>query len=93
MGNGHKFSAEFVLPNKLGMHARPAALFVKTANKFKAAITVGNGTISGDGKSILGVLMLAASRGTALCVTAEGDDAAEALEALGNLISTGFGED
>lgn len=93
MENGHKLSAEFVLPNKLGMHARPAALFVRTANQFRAAITVAHGSLNGDGKSILGILMLAAGRGAALSITAEGDDAAEALEALGTLITTGFGED
>jgi len=77
----------------LGLHARAAAAFVKIANRFKAHITVIKDSISVNGKSIMGVLMLAAAKGTSIIVAAEGEDAHEALEALGKLINDKFGEE
>jgi phosphocarrier protein HPr len=83
-----------VITNRLGLHARAAALVVRTANSYKSALRLEreDGTASADAKSILSVLMLAASRGTRLLVTAEGVDEAEAMSALCGLFADGFGE-
>ncbi|HEX5064765.1 MAG TPA: HPr family phosphocarrier protein [Myxococcota bacterium] len=78
--------SEFVVQGELGLHARPASQFVALAARFRSAIHVGRGDEWVDGRSILSLLSLAASRGTALRIRAEGDDAAEAVEALGRLI-------
>jgi len=77
---------EFVVRGELGLHARPAGQFVALAARFRSAIHVGRGEEWVDGRSILSLLSLAASRGTALRIRAEGDDAAEAVEALGRLL-------
>jgi phosphocarrier protein HPr len=82
----------FIITNALGLHARAAASFVKIANRFRSEITVVKGDTRVNGKSIMGVLMLAASKGTEIAVTAKGGDAKEALEALGMLIEDKFGE-
>ena len=79
--------------NRLGLHARAAARFVHAANRFKARVTLTRGAKSMDGKSILGILLLAASHGTQLTLSAEGEDEAEAVAALAELIEGGFGED
>jgi phosphocarrier protein len=79
--------------NRLGLHARAAARFVHTANRFRAKITVARDGRVMDGKSILGILLLAASRGTLLVVSADGEDEAPAVEALAALIDGGFGEE
>ncbi len=79
--------------NRLGLHARPAAEFVKVANRFKASITVGKDELEVNGKSIMGMMMLAAECGSALQLRAEGDDAEAAIEALLALVAAGFGED
>ena len=84
---------ELRVTNRLGLHARAAAKFVHTANRFRSRITVARGERSMDGKSILGILLLAASQGTELVVTAEGEDEESALEALASLVESGFGED
>ena len=83
-----------VITNRLGLHARAAALLVRTASAFESALRLerADGTASADAKSILSVLMLAASRGTELVVTAEGADEVEALGALSALFAGGFGE-
>jgi phosphotransferase system HPr (HPr) family protein len=78
--------SEFVVRGELGLHARPASQFVTLAARFRSAIHVGRGDEWVDGRSILSLLSLAASRGTALRIRAEGDDAAEAVEALGRLL-------
>ncbi|MGI9626651.1 MAG: HPr family phosphocarrier protein [Longimicrobiales bacterium] len=78
--------------NALGMHARPAAEFVRLAGTFSAEITVAKAGVSVNGKSIMGVLMLAAERGSTLSITATGDDAAAAAEALSGLVADGFGD-
>ena len=81
-----------LINNKVGLHARPAALFVQTASKFKSAITVKNGDASANAKSILNVLTLGVVSGTVITVTAEGEDAHQALEALVKLNAANFGE-
>ena len=84
---------EVRIVNRLGLHARAAARFVHTANRFQARITVAHDGRSMDGKSILGILLLAASQGTRLMVSADGEDEAPAVEALAALIDGGFGEE
>ena len=83
-----------VVINRLGLHARAAALLVRTAGAFQSALRVerADGTAAADAKSILSVLMLAASRGTELLVRAEGADEAEAIAAVCELFAGGFGE-
>jgi phosphocarrier protein HPr len=78
--------------NKLGMHARPAAEFVKLAGRFRAEIKVEKNGLEVDGKSIMGVLMLAAEQGSHLIIRAAGADAEEALAALAELVDGGFHE-
>ena len=75
--------------NKLGLHARPAALFVQIANKYDAEISVKKGDQLVNGKSIMGLMMLAASRGSRICIIAKGDDAREAMTELEKLVSSG----
>lgn len=79
--------------NRLGLHARPAMAFVDCASTFKSVVRVRKGDTEVDGKSIMQMMMLAATKGTTLEVTAEGDDAAEALKALDRLIAAGFDEE
>lgn len=79
--------------NALGLHARAAARFVQTANRFQSAIRVTRGDRTVDGKSIMGILLLAAARGTILTLAADGPDAAAALNELCALVASGFGED
>lgn len=83
-----------VITNRLGLHARAAALLVRTANTFQSAVRLErvDGTAAADAKSILSVLMLAASRGTELLVTADGADEEQAITALCELVASGFGE-
>lgn len=76
--------------NPLGLHARAAARFVKVAGRFRSQIRVTRGQRTVDGKSILGLLLLAAARGSELAITAEGPDEAEAIAALGELVERGF---
>jgi len=85
--------AEVEIRNRLGLHARAAARFVHTANRFSSRITVSRDGQTMDGKSILGILLLAASRGTSLKLAAEGKDEAAAIEALVALVEGGFGEE
>ncbi|MBT8037383.1 MAG: HPr family phosphocarrier protein [Verrucomicrobiae bacterium] len=81
---------EFTVTNKLGIHARPAAQFVKTASMFSSEIQVEKDDEQADGKSIMGLMMLAAGHGSVLNITTEGTDADAALDALGDLISRNF---
>ena len=78
--------------NKNGLHARPAAEIVKLAAKYKAEITVMRDDMEVNGKSIMGVMMLAAECGSTLTLRAEGPDADQALDALSTLIGNRFGE-
>jgi len=83
---------EVTVQNRLGLHARAAARFVHTANRFRAKIALtGNGKRM-DGKSILGILLLAASQGTPLTLGADGEDEGAAVDALAALVESGFGE-
>ena len=84
---------EFTILNKLGIHARPAAQFVKTANRFDANVFVEKDGEEVDGKSIMGLMMLAAGHGSVISVTAEGEDADAAMEALADLIGRKFEEE
>lgn len=87
MSGGHPvYEAEFVVASELGLHARPAGQFVALADRFRAEIEVGRGDEWVDGRSVLSLLSLAASKGTRLCVRAVGPDAREAVAALGALI-------
>ena len=81
-----------VVKNKLGLHARPAAEIVKTAGKFKSQITILRDDMEVNGKSIMGVMMLTAEKGTTLTVRADGDDAIQALDAIEKLVDGKFGE-
>ena len=78
--------------NRAGMHARPAAEFVKLAGSFASRITVEKDGLEVNGKSIMGVLMLAAEHGSTLRVAAHGDDAGDAVDALADLVGRGFQE-
>ena len=84
---------EVQITNRLGLHARAAARFVHTANRFASRVTVTRDGRTMDGKSILGVLLLAASQGTRLELAADGTDEAAALTALAALVEGGFGEE
>lgn len=81
---------QVVVVSPLGLHARAAARFVKVADAFRSQVRVTQGQRTMDGKSILGLLLLAAARGTELTISAEGPDEAEAVTALGRLIERGF---
>jgi len=85
-------SCEIAISNALGLHARAAAKFVHTAGRFAARILVARGQREVDGKSIMGLLLLAAARGSAIRITADGVDEHEALTALCELIKRGFDE-
>jgi len=78
--------------NKNGLHARPAAEIVKLAARFQAEITIVKDDLDVNGKSIMGVMMLAAEHGSSITLRAEGPDANEALDALATLVSNKFGE-
>ncbi|OHE75541.1 MAG: phosphocarrier protein HPr [Verrucomicrobia bacterium GWF2_62_7] len=84
---------EVVVINKQGIHARPAALFVKTATKFGSEIGIEKEGEVVNGKSIIGLLMLAAGQGTKLTLTAQGQDAEKALAELSKLFEDKFNED
>ena len=77
---------EIVIKNKQGLHARPAAIFVQIANKYESEITVRKDNEEVNGKSIMGILMLAAEHGSSVCVRAEGVDAKKALEELEQIL-------
>lgn len=86
-------SAQVTIANRLGLHARPAMSFVDTASNFRASISVTKDTQKVDGKSIMQLMMLAATCGTRLEVRAEGEDADEAIAALQALVESKFDED
>ncbi len=83
---------EVQIVNRAGMHARPAAEFVKLAGGFAANVTIEKDGLKVNGKSIMGVLMLAAEQGSTLKLTASGEDAEAAVEALADLVKRGFEE-
>ena len=80
------------MSNQLGLHARAAARFVHLATRFVSQIRVARESKVMDGKSIMGILLLAAARGTTITISAEGLDEADAVEALVRLVESGFGE-
>jgi phosphocarrier protein HPr len=84
---------EVTIRNRLGLHARAAAKFVHLASRYRAQIRVSRGSRVVDGKSIMGILLLAAAHGTTIAIAAEGSDEQEALSALCELVDTGFGEE
>ena len=83
---------DFKIINRLGLHARAAAQLVQTANRFRSEITIEKDGMEVNGKSIMGILMLAAAQGSQISVAVSGDDAQQALNAIGQLIDDGFGE-
>ena len=86
-------SQTVLVVNQLGMHARAAAKFVHLATRFQSRVRVARQGREMDGKSIMGILLLAAARGSTITISAEGDDEQEAVEALAVLVRNGFGED
>ena len=89
-------SREIVVSNKLGLHARPAMQFVDLANQFKSDITVrkfGEEPAEADGKSVMQMIILAATEGTKMRIDATGDDADDAVNKLAELFDSKFGED
>ena len=84
---------EFTILNRLGLHARPSAMFVKTANRFKAEVWVEKDGEQVNGKSIMGLMMLAAGQGSKLLVSCEGPDAEKALAEIEALILRRFDEE
>lgn len=90
---GAKLKRELTVQNKLGIHARPAALFVKTANRFECDVLVEKDGDVINGKSIMGLMMLAAGPGSRILVHAHGDDAAKALDELEALLKRKFDEE
>jgi phosphocarrier protein len=92
-GGKHAMRREFVVINKLGVHARPAAMFVKAANRFSCSILVEKDGEQVNGKSIMGLMMLAAGPGSTLTVNCEGDDCEGALAEIEALIKRKFDED
>lgn len=81
-----------LIKNRLGLHARPAALFVQMANRFESEIEVRKGRTKANGKSIMGIMTLAAGPGSQIHIRANGPDAGKAVRALTKLIRSDFGE-
>jgi phosphocarrier protein len=90
---GKEITKDMVVTNKLGVHARPAAMFVKVANRFESDIYVEKDGETVNGKSIMGLMMLAAGPGSKLHVKATGSDATQALNELESLLKRKFDED
>ena len=86
MSQPNKIKKGIVVKNKLGLHARPAAVFVQIAKKYDAEISVRKGSQTVNGKSIMGIMMLAASRGSKIYIVAKGTDAQEAVNELERLV-------
>ena len=86
-------SRSVTVTNQLGMHARAAARFVHAATAFQAQVRVARGSRVMDGKSIMGILLLAASKGSVITISAEGADEQEAVDTLCALVHAGFGEE
>jgi len=84
---------DFIIINKLGLHARASALFVKTASRFSSDVKLAREGVQVNGKSIMGIMMLAAPKGTTVSLTVEGADEVEAMQSVGDIIANGFGEE
>ena len=87
------FAKEFTILNRLGVHARPSAMFVKISNRYKAEVWVEKDGEQVNGKSIMGLMMLAAGQGSKLLVTCDGEDAEQALAEIEALIVRRFDEE
>ncbi len=85
--------SEFLIVNKLGLHARASALFVKTASRFASEVKLAREGVEVNGKSIMGIMMLAASKGSTVRLTVDGVDEPDAMNSLSELITNGFGEE
>ncbi len=88
-----RMQQELTIINRLGIHARAAGAFRRTAAGFNAEIKVSRATMTANGKSLLGLMALEAAQGTKIMIVAEGDDAQAAVEALAFLVNDRFGED
>jgi len=88
-----KIENELTIPNRLGLHARPAAMFVRIASRYRSEIWVSKEGEEVNGKSIMGLMMLAAGQGSKLHVRCEGPDADKAMEEIEALVKAGFNED
>jgi len=83
----------FIIKNRLGLHARAAAQLVQAANQFDSEVTLCKEDVEVNGKSIMGILLLAAPKGTEISLSVDGPDEERALQVLSELIEAGFGED
>src|SRR3954463_3315370 len=93
VGRGQKVEKDIPIVNRLGLHARPAAMFVRIASRYRAEIWVAKGPEEVNGKSIMGLMMLAAGQGSKLKIRCEGPDADKAMEEIEELIKARFNED
>ncbi len=84
---------DFVITNVLGLHARASATLVRLASRFSSEVTISKGGEDVNGKSILGMMTLAAAKGSTVTITCTGDDQSAAIEAIGELIENKFGEE
>lgn len=84
---------DIIVKNKTGLHARPAAVFVQLANKFESEITIIKDEQQVNGKSIMGILMLAAEKGAKITIIAEGSDAEQAVSELADILSSDIEQD
>ena len=91
--NEARLTRELIIMNRYGLHARPAAMFVKTSNRFKSEVWVEKDGEEVNGKSIMGLMMLAAGHGSKLTVSASGNDAEKFLEEIAQLVANRFNED
>jgi phosphocarrier protein HPr len=92
-GPGQKIEKEVTIINRLGLHARPAAMFVRIASRFRSEVWVSKEGEQINGKSIMGLMMLAAGQGSKLLIKCEGPDAEKAMEELEELIQKKFNEE
>ncbi|HEX3817262.1 MAG TPA: HPr family phosphocarrier protein [Chthoniobacterales bacterium] len=92
-GPGEKVQKEITIVNRLGLHARPSAMFVRVASRFRCEIWVAKEGEEINGKSIMGLMMLAAGQGSKLLVRAEGPDATDAIRELEELVASRFNEE
>ena len=84
---------DFTIINRLGLHARAAAQLVQKANQFVAEVTIFKEDVEVNGKSIMGILLLAAPQGTQIAIAVNGSDEEQAMNAIAELVEDGFGED
>ena len=92
-GRGQKIEKEITIINRLGLHARPAAMFVRISSRYRSEVWVEKEGEQINGKSIMGLMMLAAGQGSKLRVRAEGPDAAQAIQEIEELIQSRFNEE